>query len=89
MDYIAVLRVPSRRFPVPVRESNCRMSLDQRGVAQEAADRPDVALSLTVVRYADGPDRCTIYPPETNGDARMSTWLSADYGAFVDLASMQ
>jgi len=65
------------------------MSLDSTGVAAGAADRPDVELSLTVVRYADGPDRCTIYPPAATGDVRMSTWLSADYGAFVDLASMQ
>jgi len=62
------------------------MSADFEG---DAADRPDVALSLTVVRYADGPDRCTVYPPETSGDARMSTWLSADRSVFVDLASMQ
>jgi len=65
------------------------MSLDPTGVATDATDRPDVELSLTVVRYADGPDRCTIYPPNATGDARLSTWLSADYGAFVDLASMQ
>jgi len=58
-------------------------------MATDATDRPDVELSLTVVRYADGPDRCTIYPPNATGDARLSTWLSADYGAFVDLASMQ
>ena len=65
------------------------MRPDQRGVATAATDRPDVELSLTVVRYADGPDRCTVYPPETSGDARMSTWLSADRSVFVDLASMQ
>ncbi|WP_324663759.1 DUF7511 domain-containing protein [Haloarcula sediminis] len=65
------------------------MSLDPTGAAADATDRPDVELSLTVVRYADEPDRCTIYPPEATGDARMSTWLSADYGAFVDLAAMQ
>jgi len=65
------------------------MSLDQTGVAADVTDRPDVELSLTVVRYVDGPDRCTIYPPEATGDARMSTWLSANCGAFVDLAAIQ
>ena len=63
------------------------MSPDSQGVAEDATDRPDVDLSLTVVRYADAPDRCTIYPPATTDDARMSTWLSADSDAFVDLAS--
>jgi hypothetical protein len=65
------------------------MSLDPRGVAETAPDRPDVELSLTVVRYTDGPDRGTVYPPETSGDARMSTWLSADRAAFVDLETME
>ena len=61
------------------------MSSETRQVVREAVDRPDVELALTVVRYANGPDRCTIYPPGTDGDARMSTWLSADRSAFVDL----
>jgi len=65
------------------------MSLDQAGVAPEATDRPDVELSLTVVRYADGPDRCTVYPPAVTGDARLSRWVSVDYDAVVDLGSMQ
>jgi len=64
------------------------MSLEPAGTADDI-DRPDVSLSLTVVRYADGPDRATLYPPEASGDARMSTWLTADRGAFVDLQSMQ
>jgi len=65
------------------------MSLDPERVATAATDRPDVELSLTVVRYSDGPNRCTIYPPDATGDERMATWLSVDYGALVDLASMQ
>ncbi|MDS0283651.1 DUF7511 domain-containing protein [Haloarcula onubensis] len=65
------------------------MSLDPAGVASAATDRPDVELALTVVRYADGPDRCTMYPPDLTGDARLSTWLSADHGVFVDLAAMR
>ncbi|MFC6757479.1 MULTISPECIES: DUF7511 domain-containing protein [Haloarcula] len=65
------------------------MSLESTAAATAATDRPDVELSLTVVRYADGPDRCTIYPPDMTGDARMSTWLSADYEAVVGLSSMR
>ena len=54
-----------------------------------APDRPDVALSLTVVRYTDGPDKCTVFPPDASGDVRMATWLSADRTDFVSLEAMQ
>jgi hypothetical protein len=47
------------------------------------------ALSLAVVQYADSPDRCTIYPPDATGDERLSTWLSANRDAFVDLDTMR
>ena len=65
------------------------MSLNQTGATSDATDRPDVELSLTVVRYDDGADRCTVYPPNATGDSRLSTWLSVDYEAVVDLATMQ
>ncbi|MBV0924670.1 hypothetical protein KTS45_10720 [Halomicroarcula limicola] len=51
--------------------------------------RPDVELSMTVVQYSDGPDRCTVYPPGLSGVARMSTWLSADRSVFVELDAMR
>lgn len=60
-----------------------------RSVTGAATDRSDVELSLTVVRYADRPDRCTMYPPDTDGDVRMSTWLSADRSVFVCLDGMR
>lgn len=60
-----------------------------RSATGAATDCSDVELSLTVVRYTDGPDRCTVYPPDTAGDARMSTWLSADHSAFVCLDTMR
>lgn len=64
------------------------MSLDStdRSETQAAPDRTDPELSLTVVRYSDRPNRCTVAPPGLTGDARMSTWLSADQSAFVSLA---
>ena len=55
----------------------------------EVPDDRDVELSMTVVQYSDGPDRCTIYPPGLSGVARMSTWLSADRSLFVDIDSIQ
>lgn len=47
--------------------------------------RPPVTLESSLVEYEDGADRRTIYPPGLSSIARMSTWLSADSDAFVDL----
>jgi len=55
----------------------------------ERSDDRGVELSMTVVRYSDSPDRCTVYPPGLSGIARMSTWISADRSLFVDVASMR
>lgn len=46
-------------------------------------------LRREVVSYPDAPDRCTIFPPDATGVARMSTWLTADRDAFVDLATVR
>ena len=56
--------------------------------ATHATRRTD-PLRLTVVRYSDGPDRCTIYPRGLAGDARLTTWLSADRSLLVDAAEMR
>ena len=63
------------------------MCPDTDGVTDDA--RTEIELSLTVVRYADGPDRCTMYPPGAAGDARLSTWLSVDRRACLELAAMR
>ena len=67
------------------------MSVDPRSVpeAYTSARRSDLDLSMTVVEYGEGADRCTVYPPGLSGDARMSTWLSADRTAFVPLSEME
>lgn len=31
------------------------------------------------------PDLCTIYPPDTEGMERMTTWMTASEGSYVDL----
>jgi hypothetical protein len=49
------------------------------------ARRPPITLESSLVRYDGDPDRRTIYPPGLSSVARMSTWLSADSDAFVDL----
>lgn len=57
----------------------------------EVPDDPSLVapLTATLVAYTDRPDRRTIYPPGTTSVARMSTWLTADADAFVDLESMR
>jgi len=55
----------------------------------ENISRPATQLRHDVVTYSDGPDRCTIYPPDATGVVRMSTWLTADRDAFVDLATVR
>lgn len=59
---------------------------DPAGVDPEtdARGRP-ITLESSLVRYDGEPDRRTIYPPGLASVARMSTWLSADSDAFVDL----
>ncbi|MFC4356498.1 hypothetical protein ACFO0N_00880 [Halobium salinum] len=44
------------------------------------------ALHSVVVKYEDGPDRCTIYRRADSRMDRTTRWLSADQEAFVDLA---
>ncbi|MFC7075850.1 MULTISPECIES: DUF7511 domain-containing protein [Haloarcula] len=51
---------------------------------QQSPEEPTVELRSTVVHYSDGPDRCTVYPPDCPETARLTTWLSADRSAFVD-----
>ncbi|MFW5964126.1 MAG: DUF7511 domain-containing protein [Natronomonas sp.] len=46
-----------------------------------------ITLTAALVRYDGRPDRRTVYPPGLSGVARMSTWLTADADAFVDLDS--
>ncbi|WP_128476037.1 DUF7511 domain-containing protein [Halorussus pelagicus] len=47
--------------------------------------RPDIALRSVVVEYEDRPDRRTVYPAGVSEMERMSSWLTADDDAFVDL----
>lgn len=59
---------------------------EPRVIDRPRDERRPEALTMTVVRRADGADRCTIYPPEATGIARMSTWISVDRSAVIDLA---
>lgn len=48
-----------------------------------------VPLEATVVRYANQADRCTIAPPTVTGTERLTTWLTADLDAFVQLEDVR
>ena len=50
-------------------------------------DRPDIGLRSVVVEYEERPDRRTVYPAGVSDVERMSSWLTADDDAFVDLDS--
>ena len=64
---------------------------DVRTVDHEPERPPSTPLELesTLVRYEDGSDRLTVYPPGLSGVARMSTWLTADADAFRDLGAVR
>jgi hypothetical protein len=51
--------------------------------------RRPVTLQSRRVRYEGRPDRVTVFPPGLSDDARMTTWLSADSGAVVDLETVR
>lgn len=42
-------------------------------------------LRATVVEYDDAPDECTMYPEDASEWERMTTWITAREGSFVDL----
>lgn len=60
-----------------------------------AASKPDaeeglsVPLRATVVEYEDAPDECTIYPQDVSHWDRMTTWITAEEGSFVELESQR
>lgn len=50
-------------------------------------DRPD--LEATVVHHDDGHAECTIYPVDADETELVTTWITADEGAFVSLEAMR
>lgn len=55
------------------------------------ADRtpPPIDLEHRIVSNESAPDRCTICPADCNPETQLTTWLSADRSAFVDLESVR
>jgi hypothetical protein len=55
----------------------------RNGGLSDGRATPD--LRLAVVRYDTESDKGTVYPPNVDDIAKMSTWISADLSAFVDV----
>lgn len=61
-----------------------RDSTDTRGEESVSAVLP--VIDAEVVRHDDEPDECTLYPATVaSRDERMSAWMTARGGGFVDL----
>ncbi|ELZ12177.1 hypothetical protein C479_05198 [Halovivax asiaticus JCM 14624] len=58
-----------------------------RGAVRRPQLVRSIALEHRIVRYESSPDRCTIFPPACEPAEQLTTWLSADQSAFVDLES--
>jgi len=61
----------------------------QRLATAAQYDHDAVTLESTVVRYEDGPNRCTIAPRECSEPERLTTWISADLEVVVDLDDLR
>ena len=62
---------------------------DTGGAPGSTADTGPESLASTLVTYADGPDRRTVFPRGLSSVARMSIWFTADDDAFLDLDEMR
>jgi hypothetical protein len=60
--------------------------MSQHGNGKEVSGQQ---LQAIVEKYEDRPDQCTIFPSSSEGVERMSTWVSAREGSFVDLQTIR
>lgn len=60
--------------------------MSQHGNGQEVSAQQ---LQAIVEKYEDRPDQCTIFPSANEGVERMSTWVTASEGSFVDIQTMR
>jgi hypothetical protein len=68
------------------------MTADAASETVDAApveDAPEPALSATVVKYRNSPDRCTVTPADVSEDQQFTAWLSIDADAVVSLAEVR
>lgn len=63
-------------------------SPDQAGPTLVPETHPATDFQFVCVEYDRDPDRCTIYPRESDRTELATTWLTADRGDVVDLATV-
>lgn len=56
---------------------------------EDALGETMLQLRATVVEYDDAPDECTIFPGNVSEWERLTTWITAQEGSFVDLQSVR
>ena len=57
--------------------------------AAQPDDQPESAAAgqvLARVESADGGEQCTLFPADADAEELVTTWMTADDDAFVDLA---
>jgi len=64
-----------------------RRAADEGRVASETTDSDAAAGRLAAhVEVQDGERACTLFPANADGDELVTTWVTAEDGAFVSLA---
>lgn len=61
----------------------------QQDQATELREPGKPVLQARLVRYERQPDELTISPRDVDQSARMTTWISAREGSFLDLESVR
>ncbi|WP_435100370.1 DUF7511 domain-containing protein [Halarchaeum sp. P4] len=57
-------------------------------LATETESWPEFDLTCRVEEYEDG-DHCTVFPADADDDELVTTWLTAEGDAFVDLETVR
>jgi len=65
------------------------MESPARGTEDAGAVVPGAGFVAHVEPYDDAPDECTIYPVGVDDDELVTSWVTAEEGAFVAAASMR
>lgn len=65
------------------------MSRDRNASGKQETVPAAWTFRAVVEEYDDRADQCTIYPRETAGIDRMSTWITAREGSYVRLDEMR
>ena len=76
------------KTPAPMSERHAP-SPDQGRPTLVPETHPAAALQFVCVEYHQDPDRCTVYPRDSDGTELTTTCLTADRGDFVDLSTVE